>query len=261
MGKGNVRLQDLTWVEVRDKVKENLPVIVPFGSQEQHGPHAPMGDFIICERVAVAAAERAGALVAPVIAGGYSEYFKPYPGTISLRSSTLAAVLEDYVDCLMGQGFERIIFFSGHSGNAGTLDHLVRKIREERRLRIPVLSVLNFRSPKLFTELFPISGGGHGGAAMAALFLHLVPEACRMDLATAGKMHDFHGLTVTGINTVDYKGYPINVYFNWDEISDPSGVIGDGREATAEKGKAWFDYMVDGAAGFVEWSKTISWKV
>jgi creatinine amidohydrolase len=255
-----VRMQDLTWVEVEEKMKQDLPVIVPFGSQEQHGPHAPMGDFVICERVAVAAAERAGALVAPVIAGGYSEYFKPYPGTISLRSETLAAVLEDYVDCLTRQGFKRVIFFNGHNGNNGTIDHVVRKIRDETGLRIPVLSVLGFRTNAMMAELFPKSGTGHGGAAMAALYLHLDPKAGRMDLAGAGKVHDFHGLKVTNLNTVDFKGYPINVYFNYDEITDPSGIVGDGSEATAAKGKVWFDYIVDGAAGFVEWSKTISWK-
>lgn len=256
-----VRLQDLTWVEAEEKLKAGVPVIVPFGSQEQHGPHAPMGDFIITEAVAVAAAERAGALVAPVIAGGYSEYFKPYPGTISLRSSTLGAVLEDYVDCLLRQGFERIIFFNGHNGNNGTIDHTVRKIRDERGIRIPVLSVLGFRTPELMKQLFPAGGAGHGGGMMAALYLHLIPESCRMDLATAGKLHDFHGLKVTGLNTVDFKGYPIGIHFNYDEITDPTGVVGDGREATAEKGKIWFDHIVEGAAGFVEWSKGISWKV
>ena len=150
-----VRMQDLTWVEVQERMKQDLPVIVPFGSQEQHGPHAPMGDFVICERVAVAAAERAGALVAPVIAGGYSEYFKPYPGTISLRSETLAAVLEDYVDCLTRHGFQRVIFFNGHNGNNGTIDHVVRRIRDEKGLRIPVLSVLGFRTNAMMAELFP----------------------------------------------------------------------------------------------------------
>jgi len=255
-----VRLQDLTWVEVQQKVQDGAPVIVPFGSQEQHGPHAPMGDFIICERVAVDAAERTGAVVAPVIAAGYSEYFKPYPGTISLRSSTLAALLEDYADCLIRQGFERILFFNGHNGNNGTVDHVVRKIRDERGIRIPVLSVLGFRTPEMMKELFPVGGAGHGGGFVAALQLYLNPDACRMDLATSGKMHDFHGLKVTGLNSVDFNGFPINVYFNYDEISDPTGVVGDGREATSEKGKVLYDRMVEGASAFVEWSKGISWK-
>src|SRR5207237_1008559 len=83
----------------------------------------------VCERVANMAAERTGDVVAPVIPFGYSEYFKSYPGTLSVRPETLAAVLEDYVDCLVGQGFRRLVFFSGHAGNAGVLDHLCRRLR------------------------------------------------------------------------------------------------------------------------------------
>ncbi|HKY50190.1 MAG TPA: creatininase family protein [Candidatus Limnocylindria bacterium] len=256
-----VRMQDLTWVEVEERMRADVTVLVPFGSQEQHGPHAPMGDFMICEAIAVAVAERTGSIVAPVIAGGYSEYFKPYPGTISLRSSTLGALLGDYVDCLVGQGFGRIIFFNGHNGNLGTIDHTVRKIRVEKGIRIPSLNVIGFRTPELMKELFPVGGLGHGGAAMMALFQHLDPTAGRPDLAAAGKMHDFHGLKVTGINTVDFKGFPVNIHFNYDEITDPSGIVGDGRESSPEKGKRWFDLIVENASAFVEWSKGVSWKV
>ena len=255
-----VRLQDHTWVEVREKMREGAPVVIPFGSQEQHGPHAPMGDFVICERVAMAAAERAGALVSPAIAGGCSEYFRTYPGTISLRPATLAAVLEDYVDSLMSQGFERIVFFNGHAGNAGAIDQVARKIRREKGLRIPSLNVLRLMPAEQLKQLFPRSGMGHGGAAMAALYLYLNPDACRMDLAAAGAMHDFHGLRVTSVDAVDFQGSPVNVYFNYDEITDPTGIVGDGTEATAEKGKVWFDHMVKAAASFLEWSKQISWK-
>ena len=255
-----VRLQDLTWVEVREKARAGVPVIIPFGSQEQHGPQTPMGDFAICEAVAVAAAERAGAIVAPVIAAGYSEYFKPYPGTISLRSSTLAALLEDYVDCLMRQGFERIIFFNGHNGNNGTVDVIVRKLRDERGIRIPVVTPLAFRTPAMVKELFPNGGQGHGGAMMTALQLHLNPQNCRMDLACEGKLHEWNGLKVTDLTKVEFEGSPVGIYFNYDEITDPTGVVGDGREATAEKGKLLFEHMVAGSAGFVEWSKGVSWK-
>ena len=143
-----VRLQDMTWKEVEEKLKAGATVIVPFGSQEQHGPQTPMGDFMICERVAMAVAERTGAVVAPVIPISYSEYFKSYPGTITARPSTLAAVLEDYVDSLTSQGFEKLIFFNGHAGNNGLLDHLCRKLRAQYGLRIPVLAPFAFRSPR-----------------------------------------------------------------------------------------------------------------
>src|SRR5215208_900896 len=148
-----VRLQDITWKEVEEKVRDGATVIVPFGSQEQHGPQTPMGDFMVCERVAVGAAERTGAVVAPVIPFGYSEYFKSYPGTISARASTLTAVLEDYVVCLTRQGFERLVFFNGHNGNNGLLDHLCRKIRAERGLRIPIVSPFAFRGEEI-TRLY-----------------------------------------------------------------------------------------------------------
>lgn len=256
-----VRLQDLTWVEVQEKARQGAVVIVPFGSQEQHGPQTPMGDFVICERVAMAVAERTGSVVAPVIPAGYSEYFKPYPGTISLRASTLGALLEDYVDCLYRQGFERIIFFNGHNGNNGLVDHVVRKIRDEKGLRIPVVSPLAFRSPDLIKRLFPAGGQGHGGAMMTALQLHLNPEACRMELAVSGKLHEWNGLKVLDLTKVEFQGTPVGVYFNYNEITDPSGVVGDGREATAEKGRILFDTMVEGASAFVEWSKGVSWKV
>ena len=222
-----VRLQDLTWVEAEEKLKAGVPVIVPFGSQEQHGPHAPMGDFIITEAVAVAAAERAGAIVAPVIAGGYSEYFKPYPGTISLRSSTLGAVLEDYVDCLVGQGFERIIFFNGHSGNSGTIDHTVGKIRDERSLRIPVLSILGFRTPEMMKQLFPAGGAG-------------APP--------------LRGLRAAGRAAQEIASDLAARKIGWIALAFALLILGT---------VLWLLHndIVEGAAGFVEWSKGISWKV
>jgi creatinine amidohydrolase len=256
-----VRLQDLTWVEVRDRMQEGAVAIVPFGSQEQHGPQTPMGDFAICERVAVAVAETTGAVVAPVIPFGYSEYFKPYPGTISVRASTLDAVLDDYVDCLFSQGFDHIVFFNGHAGNTGLLDTLCRRIRAERGLRIPVVTPLAFFTADVKKQLYPDGGQGHGGAGMTALQLYLNPEAVRMDLAVPGKLHDFHGIKVKSLNQIDFHGAPVSIYFNYDEITDDSGVVGDGREATAEKGRAAFEMMVKGCTEFVEWFRSVPSRV
>jgi creatinine amidohydrolase len=55
--------------------------------------------------------------VAPVTPFGNSEYFRSFPGTISVRSETLAAVAEDVCGSLLDHGFERLLFVNGHSGN------------------------------------------------------------------------------------------------------------------------------------------------
>ena len=38
------QLEDLTYVEFRERLADNPLIIVPLGSQEEQGPSAPMGD-------------------------------------------------------------------------------------------------------------------------------------------------------------------------------------------------------------------------
>ncbi len=60
-----------------------------------------------------------GVLVAPPVNFGSSPYFLTYPGTFSLRLSTLMDAVEDIVRSAYGQGFKRILFLNGHGGNTG----------------------------------------------------------------------------------------------------------------------------------------------
>jgi creatinine amidohydrolase len=50
---------------------------------------------------------------------GCSPYFLTYPGTLSLRLSTLMDAVEDIVRSAYGQGFMRILILNGHGGNSG----------------------------------------------------------------------------------------------------------------------------------------------
>ena len=43
--------------------------------------------------------------------------FTAYPGSPTLRASTLLALLSDVVDSLLGQGFGRVLVVNGHGGN------------------------------------------------------------------------------------------------------------------------------------------------
>jgi creatinine amidohydrolase len=64
-------------------------------------------------------------LIAPPLAYGISPYFITYPGTLSLRPETFAAVVRDLLEDLLKQGFRRVLVNNGHGGNIGLLTALL----------------------------------------------------------------------------------------------------------------------------------------
>ena len=85
----------LTWVEFAERMKENPVILLPFGSQEEQGPQAPMGDYMLTDAIVARVAERTDAIAAPIIPFGYADYFRPIPGGIQLSAETFRALFED----------------------------------------------------------------------------------------------------------------------------------------------------------------------
>ncbi len=201
-------------------VEANAVVVIPVGSMEQHGNHLPVNtDTNCCFAIAKAAAKMlddVSVLVLPPVWVGYSPHhmvLEHGEGSITLSYHTFADVLSDIAASVYAHGFRRILFLNGHGGNIPHVESIRLKLCEEKGIR----SVHGFTYwelpgvPEAMREMTETDKGsiGHSGEFETSMQLLLQPE-----------------LVDTGVA-------------DWT-----SGVQGDPRAGSLEKGQRLFDVVV-----------------
>jgi len=123
-----------TWPEIEARLNSDQPlartVVIPIGSNEQHGPTGLLGTDWLCPEIIAHAAEKGddSLIVAPTFNIGMAQHHLAFGGTISLRPSTFMAAITDWVSSLSRHGFERIYFLNGHGGNVATIEATISEI-------------------------------------------------------------------------------------------------------------------------------------
>lgn len=112
-----MRIDQTTWMQVEEYLRDDDRCVVPLGSTEQHAYLSLCVDAILAQKVAVDAAEPVGIPVFPVLSYGITPYFMAYPGTVTLAQSTYERVLTEILTGLFGHGFRRFLVVNGHGGN------------------------------------------------------------------------------------------------------------------------------------------------
>ena len=254
-----MRIGEMSWIQVRDAVDAGAAAIVPLGSVEEHGPHAPMGDYMVIDHIAKMTGEATNDLVAPTLSFGYSEYFRMYPGTITLRPEVLAGVVEDVIDCLLRHGTRRIAIFNGHHGNLPILELLTRKIRRERQLVIPTISPLHFMlHPSIVKEVYEEGTSlGHGGEPMGSVMMALAPGKVNMDAAGAFARNKVYGQPPDGLGALDLNGIRVTMPLDMSDVTPDTGSMGDPAAASLERGNRLLEYAVERSIEFMRWFHTI----
>ncbi len=183
---GAMRLQLVTWPEVERYLERSQGIIIPIGATEQHGPTGFVGTDAICaETLAWEVGGEAGALVAPTISVGMSEHHMAFPGSMTLRPSTLLLVVRDVVLSLARHGFRRFWFLNGHGGNTPTLQAAIFEVYAEVASQPGIVGELRCETiawweteaaERLSKELFAERDGDHATASEVSLALAAYPD-------------------------------------------------------------------------------------
>lgn len=179
-----------TWTEVETYLTQSKGIIIPIGSTEQHGPTGLIGTDAICaEAIAKGVGEHTQTMVAPTINVGMALHHTSFPGTISLRPSTLILVIRDYLTSLTKAGFQKFFFLNGHGGNISPLKAAFAETYEYLiDLQIPQADRVQCRIGnwfmgggvyKLAKELYGDREGSHATPSEVALTQYLFPEAIK----------------------------------------------------------------------------------
>lgn len=215
-------VEEMTMGDFEEGLKRTRTVYIPFGSVEEHGYHLPLStDTIQAYEVGKRAAELIPLFVAPPVHYGCCRSTSCHPGTISITTATLKALLKDIVRSFHSHGLRNFIVLTGHAG--GSHKMALQDAGEELIAEIPDIRMAVVTEYDLAKEegrgLVETAGDAHAG-----------------EIETSRIMHS-HPHLVTGTGEREFPTFPTGILVRNKRRFWPNGVWGDPTKATAEKGR------------------------
>lgn len=214
-----------SWTDIAAALPRGLVAVLPVGAVEQHGAHLPLlTDTVLATGVARRVAEGCDGLLLPAIAYGDAWTAEGWAGTLSLSPDTLRLMVTDIGRGLKRMGVRGLVTVNGHFGNREPIALAARTLAEAG---LPVLHLDYPRLDAIAAEIVesPAAGPGffHADEVETSMLLRLAPETVRMECAEP-----------------EYPAFPELFGHEPMHLSsfNRSGVFGDPRPATAEKGEA-----------------------
>ncbi|SEN80386.1 creatininase family protein [Paenibacillus sp. OV219] len=228
--------------QVREAVRDNLPLIMGSGVVEYHGPHLPIGtDAMIASHICTEVEKRIPCVVAPPIAFGPTMSWAagPEDGEIDFDPAPFEAYAKELLKRLRMIGFKQIYIVQHHQGMDGlqalSLRHAAAELTREEAQgyghswgwrdpstlpnpnifgAIQVAGIDTYlRYPSDNLGPMPI---GHAGKGETQLIQHIDPETVRME----------------ALDTIEQSRLP-----EW---------LMDAKEADADEARFWLDLCVEG---------------
>jgi creatinine amidohydrolase len=239
--------QHLTAAQLNERATAGAMVLLPVASTEQHGPHMATGtDCLLVDEVCRRAAGRLSAMgvpvvVAPVLWAGLARHHMAFGGSFTLGLATYQALLTDLGRSIKEAGFRRLVIVNGHGGNMTALNAMSAELSHAIGISVAITTYFQLAEAALGPILEDQKGVLHAGEAETSMML-----AIRPDLVDKQRLGAAHGPQAERAGAV--LGAALHRWRSFADIT-ASGVIGDARRASAEKGERLLDAAAETLAG------------
>lgn len=217
-----MNLEDSTWEDIRDSPPS--VALIPVGSTEQHGPHAPLStDALIAERVAREVdddTDEVPTAVLPTVPVGVSEEHRDFDGTLYVSPPTFRSYVSEIARSAPA---DKVVFVNGHGGNVDALHEVSAHLTRGDEVTLATH----------WTWWKAVDTGdldmGHGGAVETSVLLHLAPDAV--------------GEPTEGAESWGEYAETAPLVYDTDEFTE-NGVVGDATRGSPEEGKRLYEEAV-----------------
>jgi creatinine amidohydrolase len=230
-------LEEMTMSDFEEAVKVTNTILIPFGSVEEHGNHLPLStDTLQAYEVGKKASSKVHLFVAPPVHYGYCRSTSCHPGTISISTATLKAIMKDVIRSCHSHGLTNFIILTGHAGGSQRMalqEAGEELIAEYENIRIAVLTEFQIAST-VGSGIIETPNDQHAG-----------------EIETSRIMHS-HPHLVKGEGKKEFPNFPEGILVKDKRKYWPDGIWGDPTRASGEKGKLIEEMVVERVIEFVK---------
>lgn len=231
------QLNTLSWADVDAMDRDHLAYVLPVGSTEQHGRHLSVGTDDLILQTSLDALEghlqvRNNFLRMPALHYGNSFEHLDFPGTLTLKTSTIIAIVEDLLECMKRHGIRYLIIVNSHGGNASIFQAMAQEW--EQRFGIRVFNI-NYFGSDFFAGAQPlletaVNQDIHGGEIETSYLQYALPHVVQEQNIAPEQ---------------DVLVYLKDYYYGWltKDLAPGNGLLGGASRSTPETGKKIFDYV------------------
>lgn len=233
-----------SWPEIEPVIKNTEVALIPIGSVEQHGPHAPLGtDFIIANTLSKQTARDKNVITTPAIPVGISSHHRQFWGTLWIKPEIFKSYVKGIAQSLNYHGINKIIFVNGHGGNRSSLREVARDLRMENRIYSIVwtwFDAIEDLIRDIFEGLRVLHADGPETSMMMAIREELIKSNKITDAKEGGSKNwgNFKEGAEVSYDVIDFS---------------TNGVVGDPTKASKEKGVKLFQAAKEKLSSLIEW--------